>query len=159
VKQAGLLGKGAVALGILVLLAALFLLPLLPVLVAEGSKGRWVKVCLPGQSLWVEYVHSVERTAVRDRLVVSWDGGFILRESRYFSYGAGLPTEGKLGEGELVIEGRATPLQELVFRIFDSSSYVLYVGQSRVELARLAGEGGRVTLRVLRPWQLLRFGS
>ena len=144
------------ALGILALLAALFLLP---VLVAEGSKGRWVKVWLPGQSLWVEYVHSVEGTPVRDRLVVSWDGGFILKESRYFSYGAGLPTEGKLVEGELVIEDRATPLQELVFRVFDSSSYVLYVGQSRVELARLAGEGGRVTLRVLRPWQLLGLGT
>lgn len=110
---------------------------------------------LPGWSVWLEFVHSVERTPVRERLAASWGGKLVLRETRYLSYGAGLPSEGALQEGWLVAEDRRTALPELVLRVSREVSPVLVAGRTRLELTAFAGEGGRVRLRLLRPWQLL----
>lgn len=127
-----------------------------PLLVVEGSERRWVAVWLPGWSFWIEFVHSVERTPVRERLAASWDGKLVLKETRYSSYGAGLPSDGLLREEELVAENRRTALTELVLRVSREVSPVLLAGRTRLELTTFAGDGGRVRLRVLRPWQLLR---
>lgn len=145
----------ALACGGLLALAAFFLAP---VLVVEGPARRWVQLWLPGRSFCLEFVHSVERTPVRDCVSVAWDGKFVVKETRYYSYGAGLAAEGRLEDGGLVLvaEGQGTRLAQVVVRVSGETQPALYAGRVRVDLTTFAEEGGRVRLEVRRPWQLLR---
>lgn len=141
----------------LIILAALLAASLLsiPVLVAEGEGKRWVRLMLPGSSFWLEFIHSVERTPVRDRFIISWGGELVLMEAVYGSYGAGLPPEGRLQAGRLVIENLETKLPELVLRVSPETQPILQIGGTRLDLTKLAPAGGKLWLRVLRPWQLM----
>ncbi|MCS7240620.1 MAG: DUF1850 domain-containing protein [Candidatus Bipolaricaulota bacterium] len=134
------------------LIAFLFI----PLLVVEGSDRCWIALWPPGRSFWLEFVHSVERVPVRERLVASADGKLVLKETRYSSYGAGLPSDGLLRSEELMVENRCVELAELVLRVSREVSPVLYIGRTRLELITFAGDGGRVRIRLVRPWQLLR---
>lgn len=121
----------------------------LPLLVVEGEGQRWVQVMLPGSSFCLEFLHSVERTLVRDCFIVSWKGELVLTSTTYSSYGAGLPAEGKLQAGQLVLKHSQTTMPELIVRASPETSYSLQVGETQVRLS------GTLRLRVLRLWQLL----
>lgn len=141
-------------LAVLIVMVAVGFL-FVPVLVVDGEGRWWAWPMLPGSSFWLEFIHSVERTPVRDRFIVSWTGELVLIETVYSSYGAGLPAEGKLQAGQLVIEKLETKLPELVLRVSPETQPTLQIGGTRLDLTKLAAAGGKLRLRLLRPWQLL----
>lgn len=78
----------AVALGI-----AAFAVPVVPTLtVRSAHEGRLLDAlpCSVGGTVVLDYVHSANRGAVRDRFVVDKDGALVLTDSLFESFGAGM---------------------------------------------------------------------
>lgn len=103
----------------------------------------------PGESFSVEFVHSVNKTPVRDIYVIKEDGLIQNTACIYYSFGAGVQTE--LGDGEtLRYEGGAMIIENinkyyslLIYSIVPQSTHILRVGGTELFLNTLAG-GSRI---------------
>ena len=86
------------------LCALLSLLSFRYVLVVEKQGQVIFQKVLNDDWFAVVFVHSVERTLVEERFKVEPDGSLLLFETRYSSYGAGLPSDAE--EGFAVEDGK-----------------------------------------------------
>jgi hypothetical protein len=146
-----------------------YLLPLLlvppalyPVDVLEVRAVRSDQILLArrvrgGESFRFSYVHSVEKIPVQGSFVVTERGGLRPLETRFPSFGPGLP----FAAGEVLREGRemtasdlGPELDRLSFLVSPSTSQTLSFKDSRVSFAGLT-EGERVTVQVS-PYPLWR---
>lgn len=100
----------------------------------------------PGEGFSVEFLHSINRTPVRDYYVICEDGRIHNTSCKYYSYGTGVQTE--LGEGEtlryedgaMVIENIQKYHTELLFSLLTSSTHVLRLGEEEIFLPGLLDE-------------------
>lgn len=114
----------------------------------DGGEQLLVVPVEQGDTLAIEYTHSVERTLVTDQYVVS---GHALVDDRmlFSSFGAGLPAQADVRrQGDRYVydppERRHDPLRVTTGEIAD---HVLLVDGKRYDLSKRAS-GGTVELRV-----------
>ncbi|MGE5588082.1 MAG: DUF1850 domain-containing protein [Clostridia bacterium] len=148
----------ALALGAL-LAAAAALVPVFGALeVREGRTGRLVYLApMPaGNRFEVRFVHSVERTPVCEVFAVEPGLVIYLVETRYESFGAGLPTtadEGArfvLGDGEVRITGLHRRIGALDLAVSPVPGHALVVSGKTVALADLARPGTALSVKAVR---------
>lgn len=97
----------------------------------------------PGESFSVEFIHSVNKTPVRDIYVVCDDG--LLRSTAcvYYGFGAGVQTQLNDGEslryedGAMIIENINKYYSELLYGVSRSSTHVLRIGDEEIFLPAL----------------------
>lgn len=87
--------------GLVILLLVFFLFFPVNALIAGNSEGQPVLVMLlfKEKEFAYEYVHSVQKTPVRENFVIKADNGLLLKSTDYQSLGVGLPflpEEGRL---------------------------------------------------------------
>ncbi|MEW6046985.1 MAG: DUF1850 domain-containing protein [Bacillota bacterium] len=124
------LGAGLLIAG---LAAAAWLWPARPVLVVrQGAVPVLALPLLPGETVGVRFVHSVDHLPVEDRYVASRGRGLVQVETRLLSFGTGMGTIP--GQGRAVVDGpwlRVTDMSRAIGRL------VLRVGSPGVDHAVL----------------------
>jgi hypothetical protein len=117
------------------------------VTVADLGSGRvlWHRALGPGERVELHYVHSVERTPIVEVFRAEPDGLWFV-EMRFVSQGAGLPTQGYTREGDHFVLRGERRVGDLPLRVSVIAGHYLQVGEERVDLVLLAGDGAAVSL-------------
>lgn len=107
----------------------------------------------PGDRFTLGYLHSVSRTRVRGLFEVRADGGLIVRETSFGTFGPGLPDlrpgdRYEIREGVFRQRDVNLPLDALAVLVQPETQHVLEVAGDTVELSRTLGPGARVRIRV-----------
>lgn len=121
--------------------------PGVEVRVAEHGSGRilWRRAVGPGGVVALQYRHSVERTPITEVFRAEPDGLRFL-EMRFVSQGAGLPTEGYVREGDSFVLRRERWVGVLPIRVSAVSGHQLILGDDRLDLVALAGDGAGLSI-------------
>lgn len=109
-----------------------------------------------GDEFTLEFVHSIERTPVKEIFRIEGDGKIYLVETEYESFGAGLPTMPDEGAksvvegGKIRITGMRREIEPFLVAVSPVPGHVLTVGGEEVVLASLAKPGTGLRIRVVR---------
>lgn len=158
----------------LVLLAALSLVLLLPAghrleVTAAGPEGSWVVLkrfpVTPGDRLTLRFKHSVERTWVEEIFRVDERYRLVLEETRYESFGAGLPfdephTRFAERDGRFVMTGLERPMpRELRMKTLPLTLHELETPYGKILLYREEGpQEVKFTVQSAHLWEGLAEG-
>ncbi|MDI6637480.1 MAG: DUF1850 domain-containing protein [Bacillota bacterium] len=152
-------GGALAALALAVLVAAAALVPAFKALeVREWRTGRLLYFArMPaGSRFEVRFIHSVERTPVREVFAAGPDLVMYLVETVYESFGAGLPTTADEGarlvleDGKIRITGLHRRIGELVLSVSSVPGHALVVSGETVPLADLARPGTALSVKAVR---------
>jgi hypothetical protein len=116
-----------------------------------------------GDEFSIEFVHSVERTPVKEVFRIEQDHNIYLVETEYESFGAGLPTmpyegeESVLEGGKIRITGMRRKIEPFLVAVSPVPGHVLAVGGEETALASLAEPGTGLRIRVVREPAVVRF--
>lgn len=135
--------------------AALLVCGMIPVSVLEVKEGKsgeilFHKRAVEGDAFLFSYTHSVEKTPVEGTFLVEKGGGLRIVETRFASYGAGLPNEpGKTLQknGWFIAEGGGR-LDKLTFLFSPVNRPALKFKGREIALGNEKGEGGRIEIAI-----------
>lgn len=103
-----------------------------------------------GDSFAVEFVHSVNKSPVRDIYTLR-DGAIWNEECVYYSFGAGVEEELGEGEtlsygsdGEMIVSGINKRMDNMVLVVGTISDHTLYLGEETISLRTLCGRSSKV---------------
>lgn len=124
----------------------------------DGNTGReYARYPVePGEECSVEFIHSVNRTPVRDVYEITEDGRFHNVRCIYYGFGAGVQTQLEEGEtlsyqdGAMVIDQIEKYSDELIYSLIPISTHVLRVGEETVSLPELVGGKAVLSLTIER---------
>lgn len=153
-------------LGVRIFLAALVLAALVdflarPLLVVESEQGAllYAEKAYIGMPVTIRFIHSVQKTPVEERLRVDDDlAGFVLDETRYQSFGVGLPFLASDGEfrteGDFfVMDGMERRFPRIALRTGVGTELTLVLDGTEERLFEKLDPGSRVDLSVIAPWR------
>lgn len=109
----------------------------------------------PGTGFFVRFIHSVQRTPVEEHFVVNEAAdGFVLRSTRYESFGVGLPflvSDGNFRrEGDrFVMDGMDRPVPRLDLRPGVSTELTLFLAGETIPLYERVPLGSLVRVRAV----------
>jgi hypothetical protein len=104
----------------------------------------------------VEFVHSVNNSPVRETFALGRDGGISAVETRFYSFGAGMPSGLEDGlklsrDGDaLVLSGFAdagTGRRELNYIVGTVSDHLLYINGETISLRNLCGRNAHIRIQ------------
>jgi hypothetical protein len=110
----------------------------------------------PAPQFSIEFVHSVNKSPVRETFAVNPDGGIVPVEARFYSFGAGMPSDSEGGarlsrDGDaLVLSGfsdAGTGRRELNYIVGTVSDHLLYVNGETVSLRNLCGRNAHIRIQ------------
>lgn len=150
-------------LGAILALSALVGLMLIPVRTLEvTSKHRgavvWRAPATPGDMITFAYIHSIEKIPVEGRFAIEADGMLRIVDTRFTSYGAGLPPpSARSADGRWMVAPGGEKIPRFSFYMAPINQARLHVNDRTLDLAALLEPGDVVTLSSARfPWLLLR---
>ncbi|MEA4884784.1 MAG: DUF1850 domain-containing protein [Clostridia bacterium] len=139
--------------------AALLALAMAPrsyrlVLLAGGGRILYSSAVEPGDTFQMEFTHSVARTPVIEKFILTENGKIKLYETAYHDFGAGLPTEP--GEGErMILEpdairivGMSREFDRIAFRVGGIARHRFSCKGQVIDLASVVEPGSEVDLGV-----------
>jgi hypothetical protein len=142
-------------LGATLALAALVGLMFLPVQTLEVAsrhhgKVLWRARAAPGEVFLFTYIHSMENIPVEGRFAVEADGMLRVVETRFPSYGAGLPQAGaqRSADGKWMVAPGGERLARFSFFISPINQARLHFKGRTLDLAGLLEPGDVVTVTV-----------
>ena len=115
----------------------------------------------PGDVFTFSYIHSIEKIPVEGRFAVETDGWLRVVETRFPSYGAGLPLQaaGKSADGKWMVAAGGERLPQFSFYISPINQACLRFGDRTLDLNNLIESGDVVTVAVRGyPYLLMRLG-
>ena len=106
-----------------------------------------------GDSFAVEFVHSVNKSPVRDVYTIR-EGEIWNEQCIYYGFGAGVEEELGEGEslsygenGEMIISGIDKRMDHMVLVVGTISDHTLYWGEETISLRDLCGRSSKVSFR------------
>ena len=144
-------------------LVGLMFIPVQTLEVASRQRGDviWRARAAAGDVFTFSYIHSIEKTPVEGRFAVETDGWLRVVETRFPSYGAGLPLQvtGKSADGKWMVAAGGERLPQFSFYISPINQACLRFGDSTLNLNNLIESGDVVTVAVRGyPYLLMRLG-
>jgi hypothetical protein len=144
-------------------LVGLMFIPVQTLEVASRQRGDviWRARAAAGDVFTFSYIHSIEKTPVEGRFAVEADGWLRVVETRFPSYGAGLPLQvtGKSADGKWMVAAGGERLPQFSFYISPINQACLRFGDSTLNLNNLIESGDVVTVTVRGyPYLLMRLG-
>jgi len=147
--------------------AALAGLLLFPVQTLEVRSRRtdgiiFRKRAAPGDAFTFAYIHSIEKVPVEGIFAVEADGALRVVETRFPSYGAGLPYQPayKSADGKWMVTPGGQKLPEFSFYVSPINQASLRMGAKTLNLTPLVDAGDVVVVAVRRcPYLLARLGN
>jgi len=159
-RPARIVTAAAVALAALASVAALLFVERAGVTlrVTHVERGRvvWSRHVPTGQRFELRYTHSVERTPVVEEYRAEPDGVWF-ELMRFYSQGAGLPTEGYVREGKAFVLRARRKVGVLSVRVSSIAKHEMMIGDERIDLIALARDGAALAIESRpAPWRLRR---
>lgn len=124
-----------------------------PKLVLSNAETGEVYASYPlkkGDSFAVEFIHSVNKSPVRDIYRIR-DGAIWNEECIYYGFGAGVETELGEGEtlsygddGEMIISNIDKRMDDMILVVGTISDHTLYFGEETISLRELCGRSSKV---------------
>jgi len=144
-------------------LAGLLFFPVQTLEVRSRRTGRVLlrAEAVPGEVFTFAYIHSIEKIPVEGVFAVEDDGALRVVETRFPSYGAGLPVPaaGKREAGQWMVAPGGERLPEFSFFISPINQPSLRMGAKTLDLTHLVDSGDVVVVAVHRyPYLLMRIG-
>jgi hypothetical protein len=144
-------------------LAGLVLFPVQTLEVRSRQAGKVVfrGATSSGERFTFAYIHSIENVPVEGVFEVEEDGALRVVETRFASFGAGLPSHsaGKSEDGKWLVAPGGQRLPEFRFFISPINKSSLRIGEMTLDLNRLIEPGDTVAVAVRRhPRLLVRLG-
>lgn len=145
--------KALLVLLVIVLAAGVILCPL-PVLQVKDNHNQALLIpLLKGKSFSLEYVHSVQKSPVREHFVVGEDNQIQLTSTTYQSLGVGLPflpSEGQLvnNQGEFELTGMNRVFREIRLAVMPVSYQGLVYNNHRYLLKDYFSPGSLVEISI-----------
>ena len=144
-------------------LAGLLFFPVQTLEVRSRQTGRVMfrARAVPGDVFTFAYIHSIEKTPVEGVFAVEDDGALRVVETRFPSYGAGLPVQaaGKREAGKWMVAPGGERLPEFSFFISPINQASLRIGAKTLDLTHRVDSGDVVVVAVRRyPYLLMRLG-
>ena len=112
----------------------------------------------PGDTFSVEFIHSVNRSPVRDIYTVGEDNEIYVTSTVYYGFGAGVQTEIAEGEtleykdGAMIVGNINKKIPYLAYFVGTVSDHVLGVGEKEISLRELCGRNTNVVFEY--EWRL-----
>lgn len=109
-----------------------------------------------GEGFSVEFIHSVNRSPVRDCYEVRADLSIYVTQTIYYGFGAGVQTQLEPGQtltyedGAMVVSGIDTRIPSLRYIVGTVSDHVLRVDGQEISLRDLCGRNAHVVFSVTR---------
>jgi len=132
--------------------AGLLLFPVQTLQVRSRKADRVIfrEKTAPGDVFTFAYIHSIENIPVEGVFVVEADGALRVVETRFPSYGAGLPPEvtAKRTDGKWMVAPGGQKLAEFSFYISPINRSSLRIGDKTLDLNRLIESGDVVEVAV-----------
>lgn len=129
-------------------------------LVLQNAETKEVYASYPmetGGIFSVEFIHSVNRSPVRDFYEIRPDGDIYVIQTNYYGFGAGVQTELNPGEileygddGSMQIKNINIRIPELIYVVGTVSDHILYIQDTAVSLLKLCGKNSKVSFAVFR---------
>jgi hypothetical protein len=116
----------------------------------------------PGDVFTFAYIHSVEKVPVEGVFAVEADGALRVVETRFPSYGAGLPPQvtGKSADGKWMVAQGGQRLPEFSFYVSPINQVSLRLGAKTLDLTNRIDSGDVVVVAVRRcPYLLMRLSD
>lgn len=126
--------------------------------VTDVERGRivWSRDVPAGQRFEIRYTHSVERTPVIEECSAQPDGLWF-ELMRFYSQGAGLPTEGYVREGNAFVLRARRKVGVLSVRVSSIAKHEMLIGDERIDMVALARDGAALAIESRPgPWRLGR---
>ena len=147
-----------------VVLAGLLLYPVqtLEVRSRQANKVIFREKTTPGDVFTFAYIHSIEKIPIEGVFAVEADGALRVVETRFPSYGAGLPPQvtGKSADGKWMVAPGGQKLTEFSFYISPINRATLRMETKTLELTNLIDSGDVVVVTIRRyPYLLMRLGD
>ncbi len=151
------------ALGAIIFILILALIPVHTLEVKEARKGEWLLWARvkPGDTFSLKYIHSVERIPVTGYFAVDGQYWIVVKETAFSSYGAGLPILKKTDD--YIITGKEfrqrninMRMKELTFFVHSFTEPILTFKGTEVPLSKRVREGGLIRIQVTKT-SLLRY--
>ena len=135
-----------------------------------SAEGRRLVVCeARGTELTINFIHSVQKTPVEEKLRVSAEGSELeLTETRYHSFGVGLPflaSEGDFRQegNDFVITGQNRHFPELALRTGVGTELTVTLRRGSfakvLELYRAYAPGTLIEVKLLPLYEILTMGA
>jgi len=112
-----------------------------------------------GDRFSVEFIHSVNKSAVRDFYELRGNGEIYVVETHYYGFGAGVQTELNPGEtleygedGSMMIKNIDKQIPNLIYVVGTVSDHVLRVNGGEISLRQLCGRNSKVLFTVERKY-------
>ncbi len=146
-----------------VTLACLLVLPVQTLEVRSRRADRVIfrEQTEPGDVFTFAYIHSIEKIPIEGVFAVEADGALRVVETRFPSYGAGLPSQatGKSEDGKWMVAPGGQKLPEFSFYISPINRPSLRMEAKTLDLTNLIDSGDVVVVAVRRyPFLLMRLG-
>ncbi|MDI9571208.1 MAG: DUF1850 domain-containing protein [Pseudomonadota bacterium] len=130
------------------LLAASFFVRPWTLRLVDQRRARTVLLvrAAPGDAFVLSYIHSVERSPVRDFFRIDGEGRLVLRGTEFQSSNAGLPSQLAPGEtlarntGKFRISGRRLTLDEISLWVGKDHRNTLVINDAAYDLPALGGD-------------------
>ncbi len=129
-------------------------------LLLQNTETKEVYTSYPmktGDIFAVEFIHSVNRSPVRDFYEIRSDGGIYVIQTNYYGFGAGVQTELNPGEileygddGSMQVKNINIRIPELIYVVGTVSDHILYIHGAEVSLLNLCGKNSKVSFTVFR---------
>ncbi len=126
-------------------------------IVTENNRVLSSHLLLPGEGFTFKYTHSVEKTTVIEEYQLNWSGKLIMTETRFKSYGAGLPleTENFSTEGEFfILRDMDIKLPQVRIRVSRTPGQSITFEKDSCQLQNLARPGQVI---VVKPVSFIKF--
>ncbi len=145
-------------------LAGVLLYPVQALEVRSRRAGQLIfrETAASGDVFTFTYIHSIEKVPVEGVFAVETDGTLRVVETRFPSYGAGLPFQAadKSADGKWMVAPSGQRLPEFSFYVSPINQATIRIGTKTLNLTTLIDSGDVVTVAVQRcPYLLMRLGN
>ena len=157
-----------ILLGLAIVLMALGMLIKVPVLVIKPQHSDQITLVIPmfqEPNFYTSFLHSVQKTPVREYYTLAPENGFLLTAAEYSSYGAGLPfleSDGhyEVRDHQFVITEMNRSVEQINLIYFDFIDYQLHYQNKNIDFAEYFSPSGEsiAIVRSEKPlWQAILY--
>jgi hypothetical protein len=116
----------------------------------------WSTVVKSGSRIRLEFIHSWDRIPIKETLMITHQGAFLLKETEFAELAVGYdspPVSGnyRLENGKVHITDMDVLLKTIQLRIGTVANHRLWVNGTYLDLAQIFSKGHSISLRLLPP--------
>jgi len=126
-----------------------------------NSDQREFLLPVPDREFTLSFIHSVQKTPVYEMYYIDDDNNLILKETRYYSLGVGLPFTAENGHfsnenGEFRITGLNRKFPSISIMVSPIPGHVIIIGDKEYPLLSFTKPEESINIKAVEKWSLIR---